>query len=129
MSKIPSIAVTQQNNVLGTELEKCSCEPQTGFLRDGYCNLSETDHGQHTVCAIMTEEFLDFTKSKGNDLSSARLDYGFPGLKSGDKWCLCASRWIEAVHAGKAPPIILEACHESLLEHISIEQLRKHTYQ
>lgn len=106
MSKIPPIAVIQQNNVLGTELEKCSCEPQTGFLHDGYCNLSATDHGTHTVYAIMTEEFLDFTKSKGNDLSSARLDYGFPGLKPGDKWCLCASRWIEAVHAGKAPPIM-----------------------
>lgn len=98
-------------------------------MRDGYCNLSETDHGQHTVCVIMTEKFLDFTKSKGNDLSSSRLDYGFLGLKSGDKWCLCASRWIEALHAGKATPIILEACHESLLEHISIKKLRKHTYQ
>ena len=90
-------------NILGTELQSCCTEPMTGFFRDGYCNTNQMDQGTHVVCAIMTDEFLEFTKSRGNDLSTPRPEFQFPGLKAGDGWCLCAMRWKEAYEAGVAP--------------------------
>ena len=110
-------------NVLGGRLQPCSSSTNktTGFFRDGSCRTGPTDSGTHVVCAIMTDEFLQFTKSKGNDLITPQL--GFPGLKAGDKWCLCALRWQEAFEAGKAPPVILESTHESALTYIPKETL------
>jgi len=98
-------------------------DPLTGFMRDGYCRLGPNDHGVHTVCAVMTDDFLKFTKAVGNDLSTPRPEYGFPGLKAGDSWCLCAARWQEAFEAGHAPPVILEATHLSTLEFVDKEDL------
>jgi uncharacterized protein (DUF2237 family) len=99
-----------QRNLLGRPLESCSQEPLTGFFRTGCCETSDDDHGSHTVCAHMTEEFLAFSAARGNDLSTARP--GFRGLRAGDRWCLCAARWGEAFAAGVAPPVVLEATHE-----------------
>ena len=113
-------------NVLGTDLQSCCGEPATGFHRDGYCRSDPRDLGQHTVCAELTAAFLAFTRSRGNDLSTARPEYGFPGLAPGDRWCLCAARWREAWEAGVAPPVILEACDESALALIPLEVLRDH---
>lgn len=115
-------------NVLGTELQCCCTDPMTGFYRDGYCRTGVADTGRHTVCAKMTDEFLAFSKTVGNDLSTPRPEYAFPGLVSGDKWCLCVLRWREALQAGVAPQVILEACHESALQHVLIEDLRAHEY-
>jgi hypothetical protein len=112
-------------NVLGEELMICGCEPITGYFRDGFCNTDQTDFGKHTVCAVVTSEFLEYSKAQGNDLTTPRPEFSFNGLKDGDHWCLCSSRWIEAKKANVAPPIILEACHESLLKYISIEELKK----
>jgi len=111
-------------NVLGVPLEQCGCSPMTGFFRDGYCHTEARDVGRHTVCAIMTDEFLSFTRGRGNDLSTPAPQYGFPGLKAGDRWCLCVSRWKEAYDAGVAPPVILEATHQKALQTVTIEQLR-----
>lgn len=111
-------------NVLGAPLEQCGCSPMTGFFRDGYCHTESRDVGRHTVCAIMTDEFLTFTRGRGNDLSTPAPQYGFPGLKAGDKWCLCVSRWKEAYDAGVAPPVILEATHQKALQTVTIDQLR-----
>jgi len=108
-----------ERNVLGSRLTPCCAN--TGFYRDGYCRTGPEDQGTHVVCAKVTAEFLEFTKSKGNDLSTPRP--GFPGLKPGDKWCLCALRWLEAYKAGKAPPVVLEATHESALRYISKDVL------
>ena len=105
-------------NILGTELKPCSLAPLTGFQRDGTCNTGPEDVGCHAVCAQVTEEFLAFSQSCGNDLSTPAPDHGFPGLKPGDRWCLCASRWKEALDAGFAPPILLEATHEAALQYI-----------
>jgi hypothetical protein len=113
-------------NVLGGPLKPCCFSPRTGFYRDGFCQTGAEDLGSHTVCAVMTEEFLEFTKSRGNDLSTARTEWGFPGLKPGDKWCLCALRWLEAEQAGVAPPVVLEACHERTLQVMSLATL--HSY-
>ena len=109
----------QQKNILGKKLEVCSTNPLTGFYRDGYCNTGADDLGTHTVCAKVTDEFLDFTKSKGNDLSTPSNN--FPGLKDGDKWCLCAMRWKQAKKEGKAPPVILEATNEATNKYVSME--------
>ena len=117
---------TITRNVLGTELKTCSMEPLTGFFRDGCCNTSGDDHGIHTVCAEMTEDFLFFSKESGNDLSTSRPEFGFVGLKPGDRWCLCAARWAEALAAGKAPRVVLEATHERTLELVSLSQLQQH---
>ena len=106
-------------NILGDDLHPCCTDPLTGFHRDGFCNTNHLDHGRHVVCAIVTEEFLSFTKSRGNDLSTPRPEYDFPGLKPGDGWCLCALRWLEAYHADLAPPIKVQATHEKALEYIS----------
>lgn len=114
-----------QRNVLGGALQACSFEPVTGFFRDGCCNTSPEDRGSHTVCAVMTAEFLAFSKSRGNDLSTAMPEYGFPGLKPGDRWCLCAPRWAEAFVAGKAPRIVLAATQESALEYADLADLKR----
>ena len=110
-------------NVLSTELCSCCFEPKTGFYRDGFCKTGEEDFGTHIVCAVMTDEFLEFTKSKGNDLSTPIPQWQFPGLKAGDKWCLCIRRWMEAEKAGKAPKIILEATHQKALDYTTFELL------
>ena len=114
---------TKMRNVLGTELVLCSKSPMTGFRRDGFCRTDANDRGLHLVAAIMTREFLDFTKSRGNDLSSPNPVFGFPGLVPGDKWCLCALRWKEAYDEGFAPPVVLEATNEKALEIINLDHL------
>ena len=113
-------------NVLGGELEICSLSPMTGFYRDGCCNTGPEDAGSHTVCTRVTKEFLAFSKWRGNDLSTPMPDFGFPGLKPGDRWCLCAARWKEALNAGAAPHIVLTATHEKALEIVSLDDLKKH---
>ena len=110
-------------NVLGTTLQLCSLLPKTGFLRDGYCTCNEEDRGLHTICAIMTDEFLTFSKAEGNDLSTPRPEYDFPGLKAGDQWCICLFRWIDAHQAGKAPNLVLEATNSHVLEYVSLDIL------
>jgi uncharacterized protein len=115
-------------NVLGTALEPCCFEPLTGFYRDGHCHTGADDRGVHVVCAVMSDEFLAFTKSQGNDLSSPKPMFGFPGLKAGDRWCLCADRWQEALAAGVAPPILLNATHEAALRTIDLDVLEQHAY-
>ena len=114
-----------QRNVLGGELATCSANPVTGFFRDGCCNTSADDVGSHTVCAVMTAEFLAFSKARGNDLSTPRPEYDFAGLKPGDRWCLCAPRWQEAFIAGQAPKVVLTATHEGALEHAALSDLKK----
>ncbi|MCS6995810.1 MAG: DUF2237 domain-containing protein [Casimicrobiaceae bacterium] len=116
-------------SVLGTPLVPCSCDPLTGFTRSGYCETGPEDVGSHTVCAIMTAEFLAFTRSRGNDLSTPQPLYMFPGLRPGDRWCLCALRWLEAYRAGVAPPVVLEATHEKALDVIPLAALRSHAAQ
>jgi uncharacterized protein len=113
-------------NVLGGELIECSRRPLTGFYRDGCCNTGADDVGAHVVCVRMTEEFLDFSLSQGNDLLTPVPEYGFPGLNPGDQWCLCASRWAEALDADVAPQVVLAATHERALEVVRLEQLREH---
>ena len=116
-------------NVFGEPLIPCSTSPMTGFYRDGCCETGPEDHGTHTVCAVMTEAFLRFTKSRGNDLSTPIPQYQFPGLKPGDRWCLCAQRWMEAYNANVAPPIILEATHEKTLAYIRLEEIIAFAYR
>jgi uncharacterized protein (DUF2237 family) len=113
-------------NVLGGELEPCSLDPVTGFYRNGCCDTGAEDVGVHVVCAQMTDEFLVFSASVGNDLSTPRPEFGFAGLQAGDRWCLCASRWQEAFEAGAAPPVHLNATHASASEWCSLEALRAH---
>ena len=110
-------------NVLGEPLTPCSHDPLTGFFSDGHCNKCAEDQGSHTVCAVMTADFLEFSRSVGNDLSTPHPEYQFPGLKDGDRWCLCLPRWLEALEAGMAPRIVLQATHMSAIEHISMETL------
>jgi len=113
-------------NVFGLPLETCSLEPRTGFYRDGCCRTGAQDHGRHVVCAQVTEAFLAFSKAQGNDLTTPRPEYAFPGLKPGDRWCLCAARWIEALEADAAPMVVLGATEETTLQHIPLEQLSQH---
>ena len=113
-------------NVLGEPLQICCLKPMTGYFRDGLCRTNFNDTGTHTVCAIINNEFLEFSASKGNDLINPVSFYQFPGLKEGDKWCLCVKRWIEAEKAGKAPKLILEATHEKTLEYISLKKILKY---
>jgi uncharacterized protein (DUF2237 family) len=115
-----------ERNVLGGPLAPCSHDPLTGFFRDGCCRTGEDDLGSHTVCALVTAEFLAFSRSRGNDLSTPVPEYGFPGLKPGDRWCLCAARWREALGAGCAPEVVLEATHERALEICRLEDLEAH---
>jgi uncharacterized protein (DUF2237 family) len=116
-------------NVLGTALQACSYDPLTGYYRDGCCNTAADDTGSHVVCARVTEEFLRFSMEVGNDLSTPRPEYRFKGLKPGDRWCVCALRWREAMLAGVAPPVVLEATHEKVLDFVTLEQLQAHAYQ
>ena len=116
-------SIAQSLNVFGQPLELCCDNPKTGFYRDGFCNTGSIDLGTHVVCAEMTKEFLDYTKSKGNDLSTPNPIYDFPGLKPGDFWCLCALRWKEAYEAGVAPNVKLEATHDKALEYLTMNQL------
>ncbi|MXW62804.1 MAG: DUF2237 domain-containing protein [Acidimicrobiaceae bacterium] len=113
-------------NVLGTELVECGTDPVTGFFRDGCCNTSAEDIGSHTVCSIVTREFLEFSKEAGNDLSTPRPEWGFEGLSPGDGWCVCAARWLEAALAGAAAPVRLTATHERALEVVPLQMLRTH---
>ncbi|WP_321364727.1 DUF2237 domain-containing protein [uncultured Celeribacter sp.] len=120
MEKAPSL------NVLGGTLAPCSTDPVTGFFRDGACNTCAEDHGSHTVCAVMTEEFLAYSKYVGNDLSTPRPEYGFAGLKPGDQWCLCAGRFLQAHDEGCAPQVTLAATHLRALEIVPLDILRRH---
>jgi uncharacterized protein len=115
-------------NVLGGDLEPCSFDPVTGFFRDGYCRTEGRDPGFHAVCAVMTEEFLEFSKSVGNDLSTPQAQWMFPGLQPGDRWCVVAARWAEALAAGVAPPVVLEATHAAALEFVALADLEAHAY-
>lgn len=115
-----------QKNVLGGELQHCSVRPLTGFYRDGCCNTGQDDRGLHTVCAVMTEEFLAFSASRGNDLSTPAPEYGFPGLVPGDRWCLCAMRWREAFEHGAAPRVVLGATNAVTLQVVHLEDLKRH---
>ena len=113
-----------QKNVLGGDLESCCTSPMTGYYRDGHCRTDDSDQGSHTVCVRVTEEFLAFSKRTGNDLSTPHPEFGFPGLKSGDKWCLCVTRWEDAFLAGVAPRIVLAATHERALDVVELEELK-----
>ena len=116
-------------NVLGTALESCCNNPATGYFRDGLCRTASHDVGTHVVCAVVTNEFLEFTRKRGNDLSTPIPHWQFPGLQEGSKWCLCISRWLEAEQHGKAPYIILEATHEKALNYTSLEKLQAYEYK
>ena len=116
----------RQKNVLGGVLIPCSVAPMTGFFRDGCCHTSPEDIGSHTVCAVMTSDFLSFSKAAGNDLTTPRAKYGFPGLKPGDSWCLCAARWEQARRAGAAPNVILSATNAACLSVVALKDLRAH---
>ena len=113
-------------NVFRTPLQVCSIAPMTGFFRNGCCDTNSEDVGSHTVCVVLTKEFLQFSKTQGNDLSTPQPNYGFPGLKAGDRWCLCARRWQEAFEADRAPRVVLRATHEGALEICSLVDLKKH---
>ena len=118
-----------ERNVFGEPLEICCTNPMTGYYRDGSCKTDIEDTGTHTVCAIMTDEFLQFSASRGNDLITPIKHYQFPGLKAGDRWCLCITRWIQAEKAKKAPKIILEATHEKSLEYVELDTLVKYAFK
>jgi len=113
-------------NALGGKLEDCSLAPMTGFFRNGCCDTSPEDVGSHTVCCVTTEQFLSYSKRAGNDLSTPFPEYGFPGLKPGDRWCLCAPRWQQALEAGMAPRVVLRATHEGALAYCALEDLKKY---
>lgn len=115
-----------EKNVMGGPLALHCTSPQTGFYRDGYCRTGEADTGRHVIEAIITDEFLEFTKLQGNDLQTPLYMYDFPGLKAGDRWCLCAVRWREAYEAGVATPVVLEACHEKALKYIPLDILKRY---
>lgn len=116
--------MTEIKNVLGNELTSCCTAPITGFYRDGLCQTGPQDRGVHVVCAKVTEAFLSYTKAQGNDLSTPRPEYNFPGLKPGDKWCLCAARWKEALDDGVAPPVDLAATHSAALNYVNLDDLK-----
>ncbi len=118
----------EDRNVYGTELEPCSTDPTTGYLRDGCCRHLEDDRGRHEVCAVMTEEFLSFSRAQGNDLVTPRPELRFPGLEPGDRWCLCLGRWLEAVEDGCGPPVVLEATNEAVLRDVDPDLLREHEH-
>ena len=118
--------MSDARNVLGGLLQVCGESPMTGFARDGVCHTGPQDIGSHTVCAQMTDAFLEYSKSRGNDLSTPAPQYGFPGLKAGDRWCVCAARWLEAAEDGMAPPVVLEATHARALKKVSLGDLTYH---
>lgn len=115
-------------NVLGTELAPCGTDPETGYLRDGYCHHLPSDSGRHELCAVVTEAFLTYSKRQGNDLVTPRPEFDFPGLDPGDRWCLCVGRWVEAREAGVAPPVVLEATHKAALEDIPKPTLEEYAH-
>lgn len=117
---------TPQLNVFGEPLATCGTTPRTGWTRSGCCETDASDVGSHTVCAVMTAEFLEFSRARGNDLSTPRPEFEFPGLKPGDRWCLCAARWVEALEAGMAPKVVLASTHRSVLELVPLAVLRAH---
>jgi hypothetical protein len=118
----------QQRNVLGNELVPCSMDPLTGYYRTGCCENRGDDPGMHVVCCRVTDEFLEFSQAAGNDLSTPMPQYGFPGLRAGDQWCVCAARWAEALEAGMACPVVLEATHVSALEFVDLDDLKAHAF-
>lgn len=120
------MAQPEARNVLGESLKPCSFDPITGFYRDGCCATGPQDVGRHVVCAAVTSAFLEFSKSRGNDLMTPRPEFGFPGLKPGDRWCLCADRWREALEHDVAPMVILQATHEAALDVIDLQDLKRH---
>ena len=120
---------TDDRNVLGEPLEACSTAPETGFLRDGNCRHLQRDPGRHEICAVLTQEFLEYSREQGNDLITPRPEYEFPGLHPGDRWCVCLPRWIEAREAGNAPPVVLEATTEGVLDELSLETLRAYAHE
>jgi uncharacterized protein (DUF2237 family) len=122
-------SMAEAKNVLGQPLQTCCTSPMTGYYRTGSCDTGAEDRGVHVVCAQMTPAFLNFSRDRGNDLITPRPMSNFPGLKAGDRWCLCASRWQEAYEAGVAPPVVLEATHEAALNHVSLEDLQQKTAQ
>ena len=136
VSPAPSVSIRSQmqtekpmqKNILGTALQLCSTNPRTGFYRNGQCETGADDRGTHTVCAVVTEQFLDFTLTRGNDLITPRPDYNFPGLNPGDRWCLCALRWQESLVAGVAPPVVLEATDEKTLDYVKRDDLLSHAW-
>jgi uncharacterized protein (DUF2237 family) len=125
-----------ERNVLGDQLEPCSTDPMTGFARDGHCRCDERDHGRHELCAVMTDEFLAFSRERGNDLVTPRPELRFPGLEPGDRWCLCVPRWVEAMAATReerlpettVPPVVLRATNEAVLDTVALETLEAHAY-
>jgi len=117
-----------QRNVMGQALQECSCQPLTGWFRDGSCRTDPADLGRHTVCCVITDAFLAYSRAQGNDLSTPAPAFGFPGLRAGDRWCVCARRWLEAYEDGLAPPVCLEACEVSTLEVIPLEVLQQHAH-
>ena len=121
-------AIEPVKNVLGTVLQPCCFEPMTGWFRDGFCNTNASDTGIHTVCTIVDERFLTYSKSMGNDLTTPMPDYQFPGLKAGDKWCLCAARWKQAYDDGMAPPVVLEATQERTLDVVPLKVLQAYAF-
>jgi uncharacterized protein len=118
--------MNEQKNVLGEPLEMCSEDPLTGFTRSGRCETGPQDLGSHTVCARVTQDFLELSRARGNDLTTPQPEFGFPGLKPGDRWCLCAARWQEAFNAGAAPRVVLRATHERALDIVSLSDLKAH---
>ena len=127
LKNIEGLENQDERNVLGNTLEICGTNPKTGWFRNGYCTTDDNDKGTHTVCAKMTQQFLDFTKSRGNDLITPSSEYNFPGLIPGDNWCLCALRWKEAYDNNYAPPILIDSTHEKTTEYINLSTLQKHT--
>ena len=123
---MPDDVSPAQLNVLGKPLVPCSTDPLTGFYRDGCCSTGLDDVGRHTVCAQVTDSFLQFSKARGNDLVTPIPAYGFPGLEAGDRWCLCSERWLEALTAGVAPPVVLQSTNEKVLRHIDLATLQEH---
>lgn len=121
-------AERSERNVYGDELAPCSTDPVTGYRRDGRCRDVDGDVGEHTLCAVVTAEFLAYSRDRGNDLITPRPEFDFPGLEPGDRWCLCVGRWLEAVDAGVAPPVVLDATNESVLTAVDAERLREHAF-
>jgi uncharacterized protein (DUF2237 family) len=124
MNTITDITMNESTNVFGEALEPCSHDPLTGFFRDGCCNASDADRGSHTVCVQLTDAFLQFSKNQGNDLITPMPEYGFPGLNAGDRWCLCAARWLEAYEHDCAPRVYLQSTHQRALEIVPLDILR-----
>lgn len=118
-----------EENVLGGTLRTCSRDPRTGFMRDGLCRYTEEDRGRHQICAVMTEAFLRFSRSRGNDLITSRPRMDFPGLEPGDRWCVCLARWVEALEADCAPPVVLEATSKAALAEVPLKTLRRHDHR